>query len=112
MIETGSITHKKTAYSLDDDDVISNYYDTLDSISNSVSETTNDEVHSIHNPMLESMVVGTDSLSYETQYEDVASSSSSEVTEASEHDEVAEVEQVDNSDLSSSKYSYSMTKQA
>ena len=103
MIETGSITHKKTAYSLDDDDVISNYYDTLDSISNSVSETTNDEVHSMHNPMLESMVVGTDSLSYETQYEDVASSSSSEVTEASEHDEVAEVEQVDNSDLSSSK---------
>lgn len=95
MIESGAITHKNTDTLLDDDEVISNYYDTLDSISNSVSETTNDEMHHMENPMLESMVIGTDSLSYETQYEDIASSSSSEVIDNSEHDEVDETEEIE-----------------
>ena len=86
MIESGSIANKSNATLLEDDDVISNYYDTLDSVSNSASETNNTMEYD-ENPMLHSMVLGTDTASYETQYEDIASSSSSEVINNNEHDE-------------------------
>ena len=63
MIESGSIANKSNATLLEDDDVISNYYDTLDSVSNSASETNNTMEYD-ENPMLHSMVLGTDTASY------------------------------------------------
>ena len=104
MIETGSIAHKKTIL-LNDDDVISNYYDTLDSISNSISETTNDDMYNMYNPMFKGMEIESENLSYDTQYEDIVSSSSSEVIDNNEHDEVDEVDETDK--LENNKHSIS-----
>jgi hypothetical protein len=87
MIETGNMSHTTQPHLLEDDDVISNYYDTLDSISNSVSETADSEMNQMENPMLNSMISGIETASYETVYEDITSSSSSEIQHDSEPDE-------------------------
>ena len=87
MIESGNIVHNKVDTN-DDQDTISNYYDTLDSISNTVSEATDNDIHETTNPMLNSMIIGADSASYETIYEDIKSSSDSETEIINKSDEV------------------------
>ena len=100
MIETGNISHNRPPNLLEDEDTISNHYDTLDSISNSMSETTDNEIGQMANPMLESMIDGTDTASYETVYEDIASASSpsSGIIHHDESDEVETPPQHDSSD--------------
>ena len=89
MIESGNIAHNKPDTNINDDqDTISNYYDTLDSMSNTISEATDNDIHEITNPMLNSMIPGTDTASYETVYEDIESSSDSTSDVINKSDEV------------------------
>ena len=83
MIETGMMSHKTLHKSpispqrrIDDHDTISNYYDTLDSISvsNSISEIGDADFCDTENPLAASIKMSNDTASYETVYEDITPS--------------------------------------
>jgi len=78
MIETGKMSHETLPRSplspqrpIDDHDTISNYYDTVDTVSNSISEIGDADFCDTENPLAASIIMSNDTASYETVYEDI-----------------------------------------
>ena len=109
MIETGRIVQplQKSPHMLDfhmdEYETISNHYDTMDTISNSISEISDTDFCDINNPMMTQAVVSNDVASYETIYKDVTPSAISDNNEKESQvdeseDESKELSDTDNSE--------------